>query len=180
MSGLDIAALLRKLYAGCSGVAAHADRFYNEIPKLQQRAAYAEAAQAAMSFTTTTTTTAAATSPVSARASLVIGDGGTGTTLLVMPKSAPGGVTAVDDLTRARHELVALQTKFQTVLQQIKEQLICPICTEVAVVPKVLGVCGHIACQNCLKTVRTALLRTTCTRVLTGFCFGCLFTSWTM
>lgn len=39
----------------------------------------------------------------------------------------------------------------QTVFKQIQEVLICPICTEVALLPKILGSCGHIACQNCLK-----------------------------
>lgn len=37
------------------------------------------------------------------------------------------------------------------VCKQLKEALQCPICTEVAILPKVLGTCGHIACQNCLK-----------------------------
>jgi hypothetical protein len=37
------------------------------------------------------------------------------------------------------------------VFKQLKEALQCPICTEVAILPKVLGTCGHIACQNCLK-----------------------------
>lgn len=37
------------------------------------------------------------------------------------------------------------------VFKQLKEALTCPICTEVAILPKVLGSCGHIACQNCLK-----------------------------
>jgi len=37
------------------------------------------------------------------------------------------------------------------VFKQIREVMVCPICQEVAILPKVLGSCGHIACQNCLR-----------------------------
>ncbi len=51
-------------------------------------------------------------------------------------------------------ELIALRKhrdQNALVCKQLKEALQCPICTEVAILPKVLGTCGHIACQNCLK-----------------------------
>ena len=51
-------------------------------------------------------------------------------------------------------ELAALKKekeKMTLVFQQLQGSMLCPICTEVAILPKVLGKCGHIACQNCLK-----------------------------
>lgn len=51
-------------------------------------------------------------------------------------------------------ELVVLRKEREKrvdVCKQLKDAIRCPICTEVAVLPKVLGTCGHIACQNCLK-----------------------------
>lgn len=39
----------------------------------------------------------------------------------------------------------------QMAVKHMRELLICPICCEVALLPKILGTCGHIACQNCLK-----------------------------
>jgi hypothetical protein len=40
---------------------------------------------------------------------------------------------------------------FSNVVKQMKEMLICPICCEPALLPKVVGTCGHIACENCLR-----------------------------
>lgn len=53
-----------------------------------------------------------------------------------------------------RKELEALKRNHElmkSVVLRLSEPLKCPICTEVAILPKVLGTCGHIACQNCLK-----------------------------
>ena len=60
------------------------------------------------------------------------------------------------DQENARKELESLKKhrdQMSTVFKSIRELLLCPICTEVAILPKVLGTCGHIACQNCLKQV---------------------------
>jgi hypothetical protein len=63
------------------------------------------------------------------------------------------------DQENTRKELEAVKKHRQQMLdvfKQIRDLLVCPICTEVAILPKVLGTCGHIACQNCLKSVRRA------------------------
>lgn len=60
-------------------------------------------------------------------------------------------------------ELVVLRKERETrvrVCKQLKDALQCPICTEMAVLPKVLGTCGHIACQNCLKQLDDAAFAT--------------------
>jgi DNA-directed RNA polymerase subunit L len=44
-----------------------------------------------------------------------------------------------------------IQTKDENTSKKIKQALTCPICSEVATLPKVLGSCGHTACQACLK-----------------------------
>lgn len=49
--------------------------------------------------------------------------------------------------------LRAHRTKAEAVFKQCKEALLCPICREVAVLSKVVGSCGHTACQSCLKSL---------------------------
>lgn len=36
-------------------------------------------------------------------------------------------------------------------IETIRDYLVCPICCEVSIIPKVLGTCGHIVCQLCMK-----------------------------
>jgi hypothetical protein len=50
----------------------------------------------------------------------------------------------------------------------MRELLICPICCEVALLPKVLGTCGHIACQNCLKRLDDVAFSTLTTAAAAG------------
>lgn len=57
-------------------------------------------------------------------------------------------------LTTQREDIETLAKRVEIhmeVFKQMRESLICPICREVSSLPKVLGTCGHIACQNCLK-----------------------------
>lgn len=57
----------------------------------------------------------------------------------------------IESLTKANESLTKSNDVHLTAVKQMKECLICPICCEVALLPKVLGTCGHHACQNCLK-----------------------------
>jgi HPt (histidine-containing phosphotransfer) domain-containing protein len=65
-----------------------------------------------------------------------------------------------------------LQRTVAETFQQLRQAVLCPICADVAILPKVLGSCGHIACQNCLKHVRAKVLLLSFLRV----CFSCALT----
>jgi hypothetical protein len=65
--------------------------------------------------------------------------------------SAQSQTQIVADLSKEVISLRKHRDQMVVVFKQLKEALQCPICTEVAILPKVLGTCGHIACQNCLK-----------------------------
>ncbi len=57
---------------------------------------------------------------------------------------------------------------YQAASKELEACLTCSICTEVALLPKVVGKCGHIVCQDCLSESDTVTLATTATTGLSA------------
>jgi hypothetical protein len=134
--GVNITSLFQKLYYGCATAATQADRLYSQqlqayqhdIPQLRQRTINAEQALHEANLRNKSLAEQAQLCSSSSSSS----------------SASPSTQTELEVLRRQRDALVP-------VLRQVREALVCPICTEVSLLPKVLGPCGHIACQQCLK-----------------------------
>jgi hypothetical protein len=158
-AGVDGVALIKKLHRACTKVAANADRFYahhlqaynHDIPQLRQRTNNAEQALAEANMSRKSI--ADKLSLTTARLDVAQPGNGNGigmsammphVSVVVASGGHAGAASELEALRRHRDSLVP-------VLRHLREALICPICTEVSLLPKVLGACGHVACQSCLK-----------------------------
>jgi RING-type zinc-finger len=146
--GLDIpvmVALFKKMYAATNAVSAYADQFAREaqgdMPQLRRRNEQLEHMLFETNVHTSSLVDAGAMQATAAADRLVEADRS----------------RRVDDALRRdkdAFELVRLRKYHLTtqgVFRFLKEALQCPICGDVAMLPKVLGACGHIACQSCLQ-----------------------------
>ncbi|HZZ98487.1 MAG TPA: hypothetical protein VFG51_01010 [Candidatus Saccharimonadia bacterium] len=151
VNGVNIIALLQKLHVHGTAAAAHTDRLLNQqyitytkdIPQLRQRTINAEQALHESNLRIKNLAEQLQLATTSAARVLPLGS----------LSAAGGGGACGLSLTEAR-ELDLLRRQRDAlvpVLRQVREALVCPICTEVALLPKVLGACGHVACQSCLK-----------------------------
>lgn len=123
-SGAVLESLVRKLWSVGNSVCNQTDRFYSHVQR-----AYAHEIPALQQETAELTTRTKAAEAFSQQSQSQVAE-------------------------QQAKELAVLRKERETrvsVCKQLKDALQCPICAEVAILPKVLGTCGHIACQNCLK-----------------------------
>lgn len=123
LAGVDYAAIIKKLYKGSTLTAELADRFYLRQDQAYNRDVPALQQQVIHGEQALRIANARANELINKNHELA---------------------QEVDILRRHKAAMVP-------VLRQIREAITCPICTGVALFPKVVGACGHITCESCFK-----------------------------
>ncbi len=147
---VDVVALIKKLHAGATSVSAHADRFHaqtqqaygHDIPQLRSRVIALERSQHETNIRHKSIMDAVNQQATAARDRLYEAD-----------RHRNEDEALREQQSRELEVVRKQREQLAHVFKQIRDVLICPICTEVAVLPKVVGACGHLACQSCLKTL---------------------------
>ena len=147
-------ALIKKLHAASTSVCAHADRFHaqtqesygHDIPQLRARIVALEQALHDSNMKHKKSIEVVNAQATQARDRLYLAD-----------RHRKEDDALREAQTRELEVVRKQREQLAHVFKQIREVLICPICTEVALLPKVIGACGHIACENCLRQVRLPL-----------------------
>jgi RING-type zinc-finger len=143
---LVLVELVQRVYAFAVFAAAHADHAYKELEHAREEMAGLRRRIAALEQRLYDSDRRAA-----AARPLPIGAAG-GDAMLVEPSAPLPALERRIERTEAEATLQRLN-QCLTVIKLIKQSLLCPICGDVAVLPKVLGACGHVACHACLKSL---------------------------
>ena len=135
--------VIKKLYLGCTALAIHADR-HNELNVQDMRIIQEKDAEIAnlklkLQKCTSAMKSAGVAVPVDTKEN---------TEYAVLTQEQ------AFQLRNQKAEYEAQKVQLQNItsaMSELREHLVCPICREVAVLPMVLGACGHIACEPCLR-----------------------------
>ena len=136
--GVNMFALYKKIHAGSNIAAARADKHYtqqsqayaHDIPQLRQRIINAEQALHEANLDRRRL------------ADLLMSHAA------AFEVPAPSKILSPEqEVKKSREEMAQVKQIFQ----RVRETMVCPICTDVCLLPKTLGNCGHVACNDCLK-----------------------------